>query len=92
MQINLTESFQKDCLSLQENQRNRIFDILLKIPNALKNPHSHSGMGLRKLHPSGIYEARLGLDLRLLFGFREGKIFLHRVANHEDIRRYLKSL
>lgn len=92
MQIFLTESFQEDAKKLEISQREALFEVLLKLPTTLKDIHKHSGMGLRKIHPSGIYEARIGLKIRMVFGFQKNTLSLHRVGNHDDISRYLKTL
>ncbi len=92
MKIVLLESFQKDLSQLDENKKNQIFEVILKMPIVLKNIHQHHGLGLRKIHPSGIFEARVGLDLRLVFGYEKDSIYLRRVGNHDEVKRYLKNL
>lgn len=72
--------------------RIRILHILEKLPALAGKPHLHAGVGIRKLHPSGIFEARIGLGLRLVFALGQSEIILHRIGDHETIRRYLKSL
>jgi len=49
-------------------------------------------LGLRKVHASGIWEARVGLGIRLVFTLSEGLLRLVRAGAHDDVRRYLKSL
>jgi hypothetical protein len=56
------------------------------------DPHRHAGAGIRKLHGSGIWEARLGLGLQLVFALERGMLALARVGTHDEIRRYLKDL
>jgi len=92
MRIALTERFQRAIRGLSPDQRARVFEIILVLPTAMGQPHAHAGIGLRKIHTSGIWEARVGLGLRVVFGFREETLVLDLVGNHEDIRRYLKSL
>lgn len=92
MRIALTERFQRDVRALSTEQRAHVFEVLLSIPVAMGNPHQRQGVGLRKLHASGVWEARLGLDLRLVFGFRDGLLTLDRLASHDEVKRYLKSL
>ena len=92
MQIKLTEGFQRDVSSLSNEEQAQVFSVMLKSPAALKNPDAHRGIGLRKIHRSGIFEARIGLGLRMIFGFEPNAIIFHRVGNHDDIERYLKSL
>ena len=92
MKISLSERFQSDIISLSDEQKTQVISVMLKVPKALKQVHQHSGLGLRKIHPSGIYEARLGLGLRMIFGIQSGDLFFHRVGNHDDIQKYLKGL
>lgn len=92
MTVTLTKTFLKDVDGLDSKQKSALFDVILKLPKVLQNPLKHDGVGLRKIHVSGIFEARLGLSLRLVFGCRQNEIVLHRVGNHDDVRRYLKAL
>lgn len=92
MKILLTERFQKRILKLCLEERAKVFEALLGIPVAMKNPHRHAGIGLRKLHRSGIYEVRIGLGLRIIFAFRKGELILAMVGSHDDVRKYLNDL
>ncbi len=92
MECTLTERFQRDVRTLSAEERMAVFDVMLRIPAALKDVHQHTGVGLRKLHASGIFEARAGLHLRIVFGYRQQAIILDRVGTHDDIRRYLNRL
>jgi mRNA-degrading endonuclease RelE of RelBE toxin-antitoxin system len=92
MKITLTERFQKDVADLDELAKSQMFSILLKLPGAVKDVHRHSGIGLRKIHASGIFEARIGLGLRIVFGYDKETLILHRIGNHDEIQRYLRSL
>jgi len=92
MKILLTERFQKRVSKLSLDERAKVFEALLGIPLALKNPHRHSGIGMRKLHKSGIYEVRIGLGLRLVFAFRNRELMLAMVGSHDDVRKYLAGL
>lgn len=92
MKLELTEHFQRDVAVLERSEQTQLFSVMLKLPTAIKTPQSHSGLGLRKIHPSGIYEARIGLGLRLAFGFESNRLILHRLGSHDVIRRYLNSL
>jgi mRNA-degrading endonuclease YafQ of YafQ-DinJ toxin-antitoxin module len=92
MRIALAEGFQRDVRDLPEAQRLAAFDAMLALPRALGDPHSHAGLGIRKLHASGIWEARVGLGLRLVFALKAGRLTLVRVGSHDEIRRYLRQL
>jgi mRNA-degrading endonuclease YafQ of YafQ-DinJ toxin-antitoxin module len=92
MRIALTERFQADVIALPEASREVVFNVVLALPKALGQPHVHGGLGLRKVHPSGVWEARAGLGLRLVFALSGGVMTLVRAGSHEDVRRYLRTL
>ena len=92
MRIELTESFQRSVHDLGADERAAVFDVLLSLPEVIGDPHRHVGTGLRKLHPSGVWEARIGLGLRLVFTFARGTATLVLVGNHDEVRRFLRSL
>jgi mRNA-degrading endonuclease RelE of RelBE toxin-antitoxin system len=92
MKIALTEPFVRDVRALDKPQRAAVFDVILALPKAMGAPHAHAGLGLRKLHASGIWELRVGLGLRLVFAVKDDTATLVRVGTHDDVKRYLKSL
>jgi len=92
MNLALTERFQRDVRDLEEEQRAAVFETILSLLRAIGEPHLHSGLGIRKLHRSGIWEARLGLGLRLVFAVQKEVLTLVRVGTHQDIQRYLRTL
>lgn len=92
MILELSEQFQADLRSLEAQDRGRLLDALLALPEAFRSPHRHSGLGLRKVHPVGIWEARLGLRLRLILQLERNTAVLLRVGDHEDIARYLRNI
>ena len=53
-------------------------------------PHSHTRLGLRKIgHRS--YEARIGLQWRIVLVEDVGRLLAYDVLNHDGVRRWLKS-
>jgi mRNA-degrading endonuclease RelE of RelBE toxin-antitoxin system len=92
MKLLLMERFQRDLTDLSQQDRSRCFELLMALPKAMGTSHGHSGLGIRKLHSSGIFEARVGLGLRVIFALRGDQAFLVRVGSHEDVRKYLTSL
>jgi mRNA-degrading endonuclease YafQ of YafQ-DinJ toxin-antitoxin module len=92
MKVALGEAFQRDVRGLSETRRLAVFDAMLSVPRALGDPHIHAGLGIRKLHASGIWEARVGLGLRLVFALEADRVTLVRVGSHDEIRRYLREL
>jgi mRNA-degrading endonuclease RelE of RelBE toxin-antitoxin system len=92
MKLALTERFQRAVRGLDESQRTAVFNAILALPKALGDPHSHRGLGIRKLHASGIWEARIGLGLRLVFTQEPWLVTLVLVGTHDDVRRFLREL
>ena len=92
MQIALTERFQRDAAGLVDDQRTALFEAMLALPRAVGKRHLHQGLGIRKLHASGIWEARVGLGLRLVFALERDRVTLVRVGTHDEVRRFLREL
>jgi len=92
MRLALTDRFQRDVRDLRPDQRAAVFEVVLALPSGIGTPRLHAGLGLRKLHASGIWEARLGLGLRLVFTLESETATLLRVGSHDEIRRYVKAL
>ena len=92
MKILLMERFQRDLADLSQEERSRCFELLMALPKTIGLSHRHAGLGIRKLHPSGVYEASVGLGLRVVFALRVDQDILVRVGSHEEVRKYLASL
>jgi mRNA-degrading endonuclease YafQ of YafQ-DinJ toxin-antitoxin module len=92
MRVALGEAFQRDVRALPDAQRLAVLDAMLSLPRALGDPHLHGGLGIRKLHASGIWEARVGLGLRVVFSLETDLLTLVRVGSHDEIRRFLRQL
>lgn len=92
MRVALSERFQRDVRGLAEAQRGAVFDAMLALPRALGDVHAHAGLGMRKLHASGIWESRVGLGLRLVFALEADLLTLVRVGSHDEIRRFLRQV
>lgn len=92
MRIALAERFQREVRALDAQHRAAVLDVGLGIPAAMGDPHRHRGLGLRKLHRSGVWEARVGLGLRMVFTLADDIATLVCVGTHDDVRRYLGAL
>lgn len=92
MRIALTERFQRDAGTLSKKQRSALFEVILALPKVVGKPHLHQGVGVRKIHASGVWEARVGLGLRLVFALEPDRISLVWVGTHDDVRRFLREL
>ena len=92
MRLLLTERFQEDLGALRTEERSEAWKVILALPAAFREPARHTGLGLRKLHTHGIWEARVGLRLRLVFGLEKDYLIFRRVAEHDEVRRYLRGI
>jgi mRNA-degrading endonuclease YafQ of YafQ-DinJ toxin-antitoxin module len=92
MRITLTERFQHDARSLDAGQRASLLDVVIALPKVIAQVHLHSGLGMRKIHRSGVWEARVGRDLRVVFLLGSGEIILVTIGTHDDVRRFLRTL
>ena len=92
MRVALAEGLPRDVRALSEAHRLAVLDALLSLPRAMGDPHVHAGLGIRKLHASGIWEARVGLGLRLVFALEANLLTLVRVGGHDEIRRFLRQV
>jgi mRNA-degrading endonuclease YafQ of YafQ-DinJ toxin-antitoxin module len=92
MRIVLTEHFQTDVRSLAPPELERVLAAMLVIPRALGDVHTHAGLGLRKVHRTGVWEARVGLNLRLILTLAEGTMTFVRAGSHDEVKRFLRDL
>ncbi len=75
---------------LTESQKERIIDIIVALPALLRNPHQHTGFGLRNLRGSRYYEARIDLRWRLVMRMESDEIIFFDVLNHDQVKRLLR--
>jgi hypothetical protein len=92
MKIALTEKAQADLRALEATQRASVLHALLALPTALGRRHLHSGLGIRKVHRSGVWQSRAGLGLRIVFLLAQDELILVTVGNHDAVRRFLRAL
>ena len=64
---------------------------LLDLGAQFGDPHSHSGLGIRKLGRD-VFECRAGLRLRCGFFVSEENLVIAFVGNHDEIRRWVRDL
>lgn len=92
MKITFTSYFQREYKHLNFNEKELVHEVIAKLPQAIGKSHMHSGIGIRKIHTSGVYEARLGLGLRMVFALGKKELILHRLGDHNTVHKYLKDL
>jgi hypothetical protein len=74
---------------LAPEQQAEVLATLRELPAAFGRPHAHAGIGLRRLR-RGIFEARIGLQLRVLFECDGDLLVVKWMGGHDEIRRYLR--
>lgn len=74
---------------LAPEQQGAALSALRQLPAAFGRPHAHAGLGLRQLR-RGLYEARIGLQIRILLERDGDLLVLKAPGDHTAIRRYLR--
>ena len=92
MTISLHRHFVEQVLRQPSAIRAAVFDAMLVLPEAFRHPGRHTGLGLRKLHASGVWEERIGLELRMLIQMAPDTAVLRLLGTHDEVRKYLKNL
>ena len=90
MKIVLEEPFLRRCRSASAEESSAVLDILANLRTALSNPRQHTGLGIRKLHPSDLWEVRIGLKLRALFFRNKDSAFFVFLGTHDGVQAFLR--
>lgn len=75
---------------LSRGERAECLLALHELRKGFGQPHVHSGLGIRKLR-ARTFECRANLALRFLFQNRPDCIYVFALADHDEVRRLLKS-
>ena len=92
MNISFLDRFRRQCRAASSQDRAAILKLILDLEIVLAKPQEHSGLGLRKIHPSGYWEARAGLSLRAVFWLGKDEVAFVFLGNHDEVKRFLSSL
>ena len=92
MTVTLKERFLRACGAASIGDQAAIFQMFLSLEAMLRDPRRHRGAGLRKLHPSSIWEIRVALSLRALFLLRHDEVFFVFLGGHDEVKRFLRGL
>ena len=65
-------------------------DAIFAVVEAFGRPHTHLGLGIRKLKPS-LFECRAGLNLRILFRDRPDSLCITFIGTHDEVQKELRS-
>lgn len=90
MRTALTWRFQSDVHHLGAEARAAALDVVRALPSALNAPELHRKLGMRRLHRSGVWSARVGLGLRLVFAVEGQTLVLVTVASRRFAKAYLR--
>jgi len=92
LKLSFANRFRRQCKAASSQDRAAVLKLILDLEIALSNPQEHTGLGLRKLHPAGFWEARAGLSLRAIFRLDKDEAIFVFFGNHDDVKRFLSSL
>jgi mRNA-degrading endonuclease RelE of RelBE toxin-antitoxin system len=95
--VYLAEDLRKELRGWPKPERARVGKLIQRAQDNFGTPHLHSGLGIRDLSPKGsrlnVYECRMGAALRLIFTVeRPAVLYFHMIGNHDEVRRFLRSL
>lgn len=90
LRIAVEKSVSLALAKLAPELRAEVLTALRQLPAAFGRPHAHAGIGVRQLK-RGVFEARVGLQVRFLFE-RDGDLLVVKtVGSHDEIQRYLRT-
>ena len=93
MRIEHKQSFKKALRKYNKYQQEDIFTSIQTLSNSIEKFQMPKGLGLKLLiSKSKIWEARVSIDIRVLFRYESDLLEIAFVGNHDQIKRYLKAL
>lgn len=90
MRIELHSRFLKRVEKLNRTDKDQLSDVLQSLEAGFGNPHSHAGLGIRRLRKD-LFECRAGLRLRIVFYAERGVLSIYDVMTHDEIKAWLHS-
>ena len=91
MNIVLRDSFLRACRRLTRDELAVLMQIFVDLRADLADPVRHSGLGLRKLNPYPVWEARLGLKMRAIFRLEDDRVIFVFLGTHDEVKRFLRN-
>ena len=83
------KSVSRALAALAPDEQTEVLSVLRHLPAAFGQPHAHAGLGLRQLR-RGIFEARIGLKVRVIFERDGDLLVIKTLGDHAAIQRYLR--
>jgi len=90
MRVALTRRFQSAVHDLDRKGQAAVLDAVRALPSALDAPDLHAKLGMRCLHESGVWSARVSLGLRLVFAIEDETLVLVTVGSRRAVKSYLR--
>ena len=84
-----TEKFRRAYRRLSLSDQQLVEKALEQLREYLKTGHAPTGLGITKLS-SRVFEARAGLDVRIVYVEEGPRCFLALLGDHDEVRRFLK--
>jgi len=84
MQLNFTQSFEKEFKHLTKNNWRLKKKIKEQLSCLLKNPQ-HPSLRLHKLKNSYYWSISIDMSIRILFLYKNDGIYIYHVGKHEDV-------
>ena len=92
MRFEFKPSFERSIKSLPLSERTDVRDAALKLIDVLsKDRQIHPGLGLKRL-TRDFWEARKGINARILFRWTGDLVEFVLAGNHDDVKRFLKNI
>jgi len=92
LNIVLRDSFLRASRRLTKDERSALMQIFVDLRADLADPARHTGLGLRKLNPHPVWEARLGLKMRAVFRLEDDQVIFVFLGTHDEVQRFLHNL
>ena len=84
-----TARFRRAYHRLQESEQHLVDHALTGLAEYLDTGRAAIGLGLKKLGP-GVFEARAGLGLRIVYVEEGNRMMLALLGHHDEVRRFLR--
>jgi mRNA-degrading endonuclease RelE of RelBE toxin-antitoxin system len=90
-QIAVLPSFERTFKRLSDRDRKEARESLERFSGFVASGHVPHGFGFKKVG-TGIYEFRVNIRVRVIVKDEDNTYYLVIVGNHDDIRRFLRSV
>ena len=89
--VELSSRFKAQVRTLSDERIEQVSQAMALLSEAFGKPHLHRGLGIRRLKKD-YFEFRAGRDTRVMFKLEGSTATLVMAGNHDEVRRFLKSV